>query len=190
MAVLPICISGEPVLHTSAAPVGEFDDALRQLVADMFDTMDLAPGVGLAAPQVGVGLRLFVWSYDAQDQAPARGVAVNPELWIEPIDPGNPDDLEDVEGCLSFPGERFPVRRSERVILRAVDLEQKPFEYELSGWFARIMQHEFDHLNGILYVDRLVEPYRKAARKAERKQQWGEPGLSWMPGLDNLEGES
>lgn len=188
MAVLPICISGEPVLHSIAAPVSEFDTTLETLISDMFDTMDLAPGVGLAAPQVGVGLRLFVWSYEAQDQAPARGVAINPELWLEPITPGEPDDLEDVEGCLSFPGERFPLRRANRVMLRALDRDQRPFEYELSGWFARIMQHEFDHLNGILYVDRLEEPLRKAARKAERKQQWGTPGLSWMPGVDALEG--
>lgn len=188
MPVRPICISGEPVLHSVAEPVTAFDANLASLVSDMFDTMDLAPGVGLAAPQIGVSKRVFVWSYEAQDQAPARGVAINPELWLSPVSPGDPDELEDVEGCLSFPGERFPVRRAERVILRAIDLDQKSFEYELSGWFARIMQHEFDHLDGILYVNRLVEPFHKAALKAERKHQWGRPGLSWMPGVDHLEG--
>jgi len=188
MAALPIRIFGEPVLHQPATPVTEFDDSLATLIADMFETMDLAPGVGLAAPQVGVGLRVFVWSYAEQDEAPARGVAINPELWLSPISPADPDEYEDQEGCLSFPGERFPVRRAERVILRAVDDQNEPFEFELSGWFARIMQHEFDHLDGLLYVNRLVNPFDKMAAKASRKSGWGEPGLSWMPGVDHPEG--
>lgn len=188
MAILPICISGEPVLHSVAEPVTQFDDELRSLVSDMFETMDLAPGVGLAAPQVGIGKRIFVWSFADQDEAPGRGVAINPELFIAPIDPVAPDAVEDQEGCLSFPGERFPIRRSDRALLRAVDLDGKPFEYEVSGWFARIMQHEFDHLNGLLYVDRLAAPYDRAAAKAKRKNGWGEPGLSWVPGVDDLEG--
>lgn len=188
MAVLPICISGEPVLHSVAVPVTEFDDDLRNLVENMFETMDLAPGVGLAAPQIGVNKRIFVWSYDDQEQAPARGVAINPELWLSPITPGEADEVEDQEGCLSFPGERFPVRRADRVLLKAVDEHNRPFEYELSGWFARIMQHEFDHLNGLLYVDRLVPPHDKAAFKAKKRNGWGVAGLSWMPGVDDLEG--
>lgn len=188
MTIRAIYISGEPVLHQVAEPVTVFDAELEQLISDMYETMDLAPGVGLAAPQIGVGLRVFVWSYADQDQAPERGVAINPELWLESISPGEPDEYEDQEGCLSFPGERFPVRRAERVILRAVNERNEPFEYELSGWFARIMQHEFDHLNGLLYVDRLVPPYNRAAKKAKRVNGWGEPGLSWMPGIDHLEG--
>lgn len=188
MAIRPICISGEPVLHSPAEPVTRFDEALDTLVADMFETMDLAPGVGLAAPQIGVGLRVFVWSYADQDEAPARGVAVNPELWVTPIAPGEPDPAEDVEGCLSYPGERFAVRRADRVLLRAVDARNQPFEFEASGWFARIMQHEFDHLNGTLYVDRLVEPWATAAAKTTKRNRWGVPGLQWMPGVDNLEG--
>lgn len=185
--MLPIVISGEPVLHRPAEPVTEFDDALRTLVDDMFETTVAAPGVGLAAPQVGVGKRIFVWIYDEQDEAPARGVAINPELWIAPLEPGLPDPEEEVEGCLSFPGERYPLRRSSRALLRAQDIDGKPYELEVSGWFARIMQHEFDHLNGLLYVDRLVHPDNKFAQKAERKNKWGVPGLSWMPGVDNLD---
>ena len=187
MAILPIVICGEPVLHRAAEPVTEFDETLRTLVDDMFETCEAAPGVGLAAPQVGVGMRLFVWMYEDQDEAPARGVAINPELWIEPLEPGLPGE-EEVEGCLSFPGERFALRRSSRALLRAFDVEGKPFEFETSGWFARVMQHEFDHLNGLLYVDRLVHPENRAAQKAERKNGWGGPGLSWMPGVDDLEG--
>lgn len=187
MAILPIVISGDPVLHRPAEPVSDFDAELRTLVDDMFETCEAAPGVGLAAPQVGVGKRVFVWMYEDQDEAPGRGVAINPTLWVTPPEPGLPDESE-MEGCLSFPGERFPLRRSEGALLRATDLEGQPFELEASGWFARIMQHEYDHLDGLLYVDRLVHPENRAAQKAKRKNGWGEPGLSWMPGVDDLEG--
>lgn len=189
MAILPITICGEPVLHRPAQPVTEFDDELRTLVDDMFETCEAAPGVGLAAPQVGVGKRVFVWMYEDEDHpnVPARGVAINPELWLAPAEPGLPGEHE-VEGCLSFPGERFALRRSPRALLRAFGIDGKPFELELSGWFARIMQHEYDHLDGLLYVDRLVHPESRGAQKAERKNGWGKPGLTWMPGVDDLEG--
>lgn len=187
MAILPIVISGEPVLHRPAERVTEFDSDLHQLVENMFDTCVAAPGVGLAAPQVGVGKRIFVWMYEDQDEAPSQGVAINPELWVSPIAPGIPDE-EEVEGCLSFPGERFALRRAERALLRAVDLEGTPFEIEATGWFARILQHEYDHLDGLLYVDRLIHPENRGAQKASRKQGWGVPGLSWLPGVDRLEG--
>lgn len=187
MAILPIVITGEPVLHRPAAPVTSFDDELRTLVADMFDTTVAAPGVGLAAPQVGVGKQIFVWDYEDQDVAPSQGVAINPTLWISPLRPGIPDD-EEVEGCLSFPGERFALRRADHALLRAQDLDGNPFEIEADGWFARILQHEYDHLMGLLYVDRLTHPENRGAHKAERKNGWGKPGLSWLPGRDNLEG--
>lgn len=187
MAVLPIRISGEPVLHSAAEPVTEFDAALHELVDDMFDTMTAAPGVGLAAPQVGVPLQLFVFNWTDDDETLWRGVAVNPELWITPPPPGEPDPEDESEGCLSLPGERFPLRRSPRARLTALDLDQKPFEIDADGWLARIFQHEFDHLGGILYADRLQLDHAKAARKAIRKRNWGEPGLSWLPGEDHLE---
>ena len=167
MAILPIVICGDPVLHRPAEPVTEFDDALRALVDDMFETCEAAPGVGLAAPQVGVGKRLFVWMYDEQDEAPERGVAINPELWLSPPEPGLPGE-DEIEGCLSFPGERFALRRSERALLRAQDINGEPFEIEASGWFARIMQHEFDHLQGVLMIDHLG-PLKK--RIVHRKMQ-------------------
>lgn len=187
MAILPIMICGEPVLHRPAAPVTEFDAKLRTLVDDMFETTVAAPGVGLAAPQVGVGKRIFVWMYEDQDEAPAQGVAINPELWIAPLEPGLPGD-DEVEGCLSFPDERFALRRSARALLRAQDIDGKSFEVQASGWFARIMQHEYDHLNGLLYIDRLVHPENRAAQKIERKRGWGRPGLTWTPGVDKFEG--
>ena len=187
MAVLPIQITGEPVLHTSAAEVTLFDQTLRDLVSDMFETMTAAPGVGLAAPQVGVPLRLFVFSWTDDDEQLWRGAAINPQLWISPTPTGEPDDESESEGCLSVPGERFALRRSESAILRAVDLDQQPFEITADGWLARIFQHEYDHLDGVLYVDRLEHSRSKAAAKAVRKAGWGVPGLSWMPGVDDLD---
>lgn len=187
MAVLPIRISGDPVLHSPAYPVTNFDDGLRRLVSDMYETMDAAPGVGLAAPQVGVPLRVFVYSYNPESGEVARGVAINPELLITPVPIGEADEDAESEGCLSFPGERFPLRRAERAVLSAIDLEQRPFRIEADGWFARIFQHEFDHLNGVLYTDRLERDYAKTVVKVTRRSGWGVPGASWMPGVDHLE---
>lgn len=187
MTVRPILISGDPVLHTRAQPVTSFDDDLRELISDMFETMEAAPGVGLAAPQVGVGKQIFVYDYPEDDGTPRRGVAINPELFISPVEITAPTEADD-EGCLSFPGERYPLVRADRCILRAVDEFGKPFVLECDGWFARIMQHEYDHLLGYLYVDRLDYEYNKAASKTERKRGWGKPGKSWMPGVDQLEG--
>ena len=187
MAVLPIHITGETVLHSAAAEVTEFDKSLHQLVDDMFETMKEAPGVGLAAPQVGVGLRIFVYNWTDDDGVLWRGVAINPELWISPVPLGEADEDEESEGCLSLPGERFPLRRAEHAILRAVDLDQRPFEIVADGWLARIFQHEYDHLDGVLYVDRLEESYDKAIAKVIKKKGWGAPGQSWLPGEDHLE---
>jgi peptide deformylase len=104
MAVLPIRITGDPVLHSAASPVTEFDDSLRTLVADMFDTMKEAPGVGLAAPQVGVPLRVFVYDWTDDAGTSWRAAAINPELWLSPTPIGEPDDEAESEGCLSIPG--------------------------------------------------------------------------------------
>ena len=187
MAVLPIRITGDPVLHRIAQPVTAFDASLHALVRDMTETMKAAPGVGLAAPQVGVGLRLFVYDW-TDDETEFSGVAINPELWVTPTPIGEPDEGAESEGCLSIPGERFPLRRSSSTILRAVGLDQTPFEVRANGWLARIFQHEFDHLDGILYADRLIEPHHKHATKAVKRNGWGLPDLSWLPGIDDLEG--
>ena len=187
MAVLPIRITGEPVLHSPAAPVEAVTDEIRTLVANMIETMRAAPGVGLAAPQVGVDARIFVYDWVDDSGAHHEGVAINPELLVSPPPLGEPDEDEDSEGCLSVPGERFPLRRSERALLRATDLEGRPFEVHAAGWLARIFQHENDHLDGVLYVDRLAHPHGKAALKAIKKQSWGSPGQSWLPGRDDLD---
>jgi peptide deformylase len=187
MAVLPIRITGDPVLHEPAAPVTEIDDRIRELVADMIDTMRAAPGVGLAGPQVGEALRLFVFEWTDADDETHSGVAINPELFITPMTLDELDEETESEGCLSIPGERLPLRRAEGAILRATDLDGERYEIETTGWLARIFQHEFDHLDGLLYADRLEAPYQRAVGKVIRKKAWGIPGRSWTPGVDDLE---
>lgn len=184
MTVRPIVITGEPVLHRRAEPVGSFDGALAELVADMFETMDAAHGVGLAAPQIGVGLRVFTWEMENEDGVPARGAIVNPFLTAAKAPVGEPDPHDEVEGCLSVPGESFPLKRGERAVVTGFDPDGKELSFEATGWFARCMQHEYDHLNGFLYVDRLNDRWAKKARKALKQRGWGVPGHSWMPGVD------
>ncbi|MET0783869.1 MAG: peptide deformylase [Leifsonia flava] len=187
MAVHPIRITGDDALHSPAAPVIEFDDELRRLVADMFETMDAAPGVGLAAPQIGVPLRIFTYTWVEDSGEHVRGVAINPTLWITPVPAGIADEDSEAEGCLSFPGERFGLRRAERAILQAFDVDGEPYEIRAEGWLARIFQHEFDHLEGVLYTDRLDGHDQKIVAKLTRKRGWGVPGNAWMPGVDNLD---
>ena len=187
MTIRPICITGEPVLHSRAREVEVFDEDLRQLVADMYETMDKAPGVGLAAPQIGVGLRIFTYDYADDEGHERRGVLINPKLEVGPIVDEPADEDTEIEGCLSVPGERFPLKRAEHVVVSGVDLEQNPIRIEADGWFARIFQHEFDHLEGLLYVDRLAEPWKEISSDIIVDNGWGKPGLTWLPGKDNLE---
>jgi peptide deformylase len=187
MPIRPIVITGEPVLHEPAREVETWDDELRQLVADMFETMDEAPGVGLAAPQVGVGLRVFTYDYPDDAGNERRGVIINPVLELGSIGAGEPDEDTESEGCLSVPGERFPLKRAETVRISGFDLDRQPVSIEADGWFARIFQHEFDHLDGKLYVDRLIEPYASMAQEAIEDFGWGVPGCSWLPGTDDID---
>ena len=184
MTVRPVVITGDPVLHTRARPVEVIDDEIRDLVADMFETMDAARGVGLAAPQIGVGLRIFTWAMRNDDGIPPRGVVINPYVVASKPPAGDPDPHEESEGCLSVPGESYPLRRGETATLTGQDLDGSEIRYEGTGWFARMLQHEYDHLNGFLYVDRLSGKWARRARKAVRSNGWGEPGLTWMPGVD------
>lgn len=186
MTILPIRITGDPVLHTKAEPVKEITSEIRALIDDMFETMDAAPGVGLAAPQIGVGLRIFVYDYEFEETR-LRGVAINPELRISQVEAGEPDPETESEGCLSIPTERFPLKRAQEATLSALDEVGNKYSLTVNGWMARIFQHEFDHLEGILYADRLLPTYKEEAMKAIEEYGWGVPGISWQPGEDDLE---
>lgn len=189
MAVRPIVIIGDPVLHTPTAPVpvgpdGVLPADLADLITDMYQTMDAANGVGLAANQIGVGLRLFVYDC-ADDRGKAshrRGVVINPVLETSEIPETMPDPDTDDEGCLSVPGESFPCGRAEWARVTGLDADGKPVTLEGGGLFARMLQHETGHLDGYLYVDKLLGRHARAAKKTAKKNGWGVPGLSWMPG--------
>lgn len=186
MAIRPIVIHGEPVLHTRAAEVEKIDHHITALVADMDKTLEASHGVGLAAPQIGVGLRIFAWKYSGETgQAPARGVFINPRLrLIGKVSQEDPDPEEENEGCLSAPGYAFPLKRSDHIEIQGLDLDGQPQKFEATGWFARIMQHEYDHLDGYLYVNRLKPKWAKRWKKTAKKEGWTEPGHSWLPGTD------
>lgn len=187
MTVRPIWITGEPVLHRPAAPVEEFGSDLAELITDLQDTMRRAPGVGLAAPQIGVSLRVFVWEWEDETGVTHEGVVVNPRLERGPVPRGAPDPDEDVEGCLSVPALRFPLQRAPHVVLTGVSGTGEPLSISADGWLARIFQHEMDHLQGILYVDRLRWRDKRASKKEIKAEGWGGPHISWLPGVDQLE---
>jgi peptide deformylase len=161
--IIPIRILGDPVLKTPAKPVERFDDALRRLSESMLETMYDAPGVGLAGPQVGISLRLFVFD----DGVTGPMVMVNPELQ-------SPDgEILEEEGCLSIPGPFSPTRRSATIVCRGQDLQGDPLEITGEGLLARILQHETDHLEGTLFIDRLDEEGRKAVLAELRRIELG-----------------
>ena len=162
MALRPIRLLGDPVLRTPAVPVTTFDKELRTLVKDLTDTMLEAPGVGLAAPQLGVGLRVF--TYDVDDQL---GHLVNPVLHY-PSD----EDQDGDEGCLSLPGLTFDCRRKMHVVAHGQNEYGDPVTIEGSALLARCVQHEADHLDGVLFIDRLDPETKKAALAAIREAEW------------------
>ena len=184
----PIRIVGDPVLRTSTRPVETVGDDLRMLVADMFDTMAAANGVGLAANQVGVPLRVFVYDCpDEQGGTRMRGVVVNPVIETSPRPETMPDPDEDEEGCLSVPDEQFPTGRAAWARVTGTDLDGAAVTVEGIGFLARCLQHETDHLDGLLYLDRLVGRNQRAARRAVKRNRWGVPGLSWDPATQKAE---
>ena len=185
--IRPILIYGDPILHQKAKSVTVFDKELEDLVRDMFETMSQAPGVGLAAPQVGVSLRLFVYNYPDDDDNPRKGVVINPSITTSLISQDPPDPELDSEGCLSVPGERFALARADQITIEGVDLEQNPVRISAEGWFARIFQHEFDHLEGLIDVDKLPEQSKSEAFDVMNELGWNRPGQSWLPGTDHLE---
>jgi len=165
MAIQPIRLFGDPVLRTPAAPVETFDKELRKLVKDLTETMMDAPGAGLAAPQIGVSLRVFTYWVDEEP-----GHLINPDLDLS-------DEQQDgEEGCLSIPDLAFDTRRAKRVVAKGMNMHGEPVVIEGSDLLARAVQHETDHLDGILFIDRLDPEMRKEAMRQIRQAEWfGEP---------------
>jgi peptide deformylase len=159
--VRPIRLFGDPVLRTTATPVTDFDAELRSLVRDLTDTMLEAPGVGLAAPQIGVGLRVFTYNVEGQ-----VGHLVNPRLDL------STEEQTGLEGCLSIPDLTFECTRALQVVATGFDMHGEPVTLDGSGLLARAVQHETDHLDGVLFVDRLDKQTRREAMKAIRDSEW------------------
>ena len=165
MAIRPILHYPDKRLRSSGQPVARFDAELSQLVQDMAETMYAAPGVGLAAPQIGVALRLFVVDVAAGEDAPSDlRTFINPEI-VETI-----GEARNEEGCLSFPGIHEQVDRAERIKVRAQDVHGQPFELEAEGLLAVAIQHENDHLDGKLLVDHLSLLRRRLVHRAMLKR--------------------
>lgn len=175
MAVLRIREFGDPVLREKARPVEAITDLHRKLIRDMFDTMREAPGVGLAAPQVGVLERIFV--YETED---VSGVLINPTItaYSSELEEGE-------EGCLSLPGLTYPVERAARVTIEGFDEDGNHLEIaDAVGLLSRIFQHETDHLNGVLFIDHLSEEVRREALTTLRNQALGLPIDAHPPAVE------
>jgi peptide deformylase len=161
VAIQPIRLFGDPVLRQRAVEVVDFDKELRRLVEDLTDTMLGAPGAGLAAPQIGVGLRVFTWNVDDE-----VGHLVNPVLDL------SEETQDGSEGCLSIPGLTIDCRRALRAVAKGFDMYGEPVTIDGSELLARALQHETDHLDGVLFLDRLDVENRKLAMKAIRESEW------------------
>ncbi|MFL6105669.1 MAG: peptide deformylase [Marmoricola sp.] len=164
MSIRPIRLFGDPVLRTPAAAVDSFDKEIRTLVTDLVDTMLDAPGAGLAAPQIGVGLRVFTWNVEG-----GVGHLINPVLELSEVTQDGP------EGCLSLPGLSIDCIRALSVVATGFNMHGDPVTIEGSDLLARAIQHETDHLDGILFIDRLDQVARKAAMKTIRESEWFGP---------------
>ena len=161
MSIQRIRHFGDPVLTAPASQVVDFDKELRTLVADLTDTMLEAPGAGLAAPQIGVGLRVFVWDVDE-----ALGHLINPTLDLS-------EELQDgEEGCLSFPALSYETPRAFRAVAKGFNMYGEPITVEGTELLARCLQHETDHLDGIVFIDRMSPQDRKLAMKEIRESEW------------------
>ena len=166
MAILDIVTFPEPLLRLKSKQVTKFDAELQTLIENMFETMRAAPGVGLAAPQIGESLRLVVVEYtedEDENAKPKKYVLVNPEITKR-----SDEMVTDIEGCLSLPGLAGMVERHEAVTVKAKNRFGKPLKINAEGWLARIFQHEIDHLEGVLYIDRAEEVFEPTPEEAEQ----------------------
>ena len=162
MSVHPVRLFGDPILRTPADPVTSFDDRLARTVADLMDTVAHEEGAGLAAPQIGVTARVFVYNCGGRE-----GHLVNPE-W-EPI---GEERTHDNEGCLSIPGISVPTERFARVRATGFDKHGEPVSFKAEGILARAVQHETDHLDGVLFLQRLTPEHRREAMAEIRSSSW------------------
>jgi peptide deformylase len=156
MAVLEIITSENPVLRRKAKKVHKITPQLQKLADDMVETMRAAPGVGLAAPQVAVSERLFVAELEKSEENPGSGklyIVFNPEYVFR-----SDEMVDGVEGCLSVPGYAGEVSRHNKVVVKGLDRHGNRIRIEAEGWLARVFQHEIDHLNGVLFTDRISDP--------------------------------
>ena len=157
---------GDPILRTAAAEVDAFDPDLKTLVRDMFETMYHAEGIGLAAPQIGISQRVIVVDLRSEEQPEARLALINPKVvWASKESEKAP------EGCLSIPGLEEVIKRSSAIRVEAVDIDGGSIELETEGLFARVLQHEIDHIDGILFVDRVSALKRRILMKKWKKIQ-------------------
>jgi peptide deformylase len=165
-----VVVVGDPVLSTPTRAVTDFDAELAQLIDDMFDTLRVAEGVGLAATQVGVDLAVFVYDCPDETGRRRRGHVVNPVVVRAdgPLDAGE-------EGCLSVPGPFHELTRATQVTVRGVDKTGKPIEVSGSGYFARCLLHETDHLKGVLYIDYLPRNRRRRVIREMQPFDWNAP---------------
>ena len=170
MAVQKIRLFGDPVLKTKTHEVRDFDKSLRHLVDDLTDTMADAHGYGLAAPQIGVQLRVFTFIVKDDDDNVTSHHLVNPVI------AETSEETEEVEeGCLSLPGLWYPLRRAWRVVATGFDMHGEPERVVGDGMLARCLQHETDHLDGVLFLDKLDPETRREAMKAIRAAPWFDP---------------
>lgn len=164
--MLSLVYYGDPLLRKKATEINQFDDDLKSLVKAMLDLMDKSHGVGLAAPQVGYSIRLFILRNYVEDKE-GNITLTNPQTYINPkIEIVDRTFEEDVEGCLSIPGLRANVKRPFKIKVTAFDEYGNPFTEEVEGYKARVILHENDHLNGVLYIDRLEKNVRKKLESA------------------------
>lgn len=178
MAERPIVTLPAPILRAKARRVKAVTPEVRELIDDMVETMRHAPGVGLAAPQVGVGLRVIVVEYaeppedpEAAPKAPKLYTCVNPEIMRR-----STEILSGAEGCLSIPGYLGEVDRHETITVKGLNRQGQPFRVKASGWLARVFQHEIDHLDGVLFIDRAKEVWK--AEPGEVEQAEGAPAAA------------
>lgn len=176
MAVLHIRKFGDPVLRTRAAEIEKITALHPRLVEDMLETMRAAPGVGLAGNQVGVLERLFVWQVDEE-----HGVVINPVITKR-----SRKTEEDEEGCLSLPGIAYPVVRAQRVRVEGIGLDGEPLRIDAEDLQARVFQHEVDHLDGVLFYERLPEELKREALRTLRDQALGITPVRQVPAEEAL----